>query len=143
MNDAELLDGFETSTLNQFPHEYHVRVAYLLVLKYGQDEAFQRMIDGIKGLASNFGLSASFIHITRTAAWIKIIGSQVEAPVPSSKFLDTHPDLLRKDLLEDYYNWGRLFTPKSRRTFVEPNRPFPAAPGELVPPPSATAPRRR
>lgn len=103
MNDAELLAGFETSMLNLFPHEYHVRVAYLLILKYGQDDAFDHMVAGIKGLASTFGLSPSFIHVTRTAAWIKIIGSQVEAAIPSGEFLDAHPRLLRKDLLEDYY----------------------------------------
>jgi hypothetical protein len=143
MKDADLLAGFERSTLNQFPHEYHVRVAYLLILKYGQEEAFDHMVAGIKGLASRFGTSPSFIHITRTAAWIKIIGSQVDIPLPSGEFLDNHPDLLRKDLLEDYYNWGRLLTPRSRRTFVEPNRPFPTSPGELKAPRLTSPPNRR
>lgn len=143
MTDAELLAGFETATLNQFPHEYHVRVAYLLILKYGQDAALDHMVAGIKGLASRFGTSPSFIHITRTAAWIKIIGSQVDGPLPSGLFLDTHPELLRKDLLDDYYSWGRLFTPKSRRVFVKPNRPFPNSPGDLSAPPPASPPSRR
>ena len=132
MNDHDLLEGFESSTLTHFPHEYHVRVVYLLILEYGPEEAEDRMVAGIRGLASNFGLSGSFIHITRTVAWTKIVASQIDQPMSSEEFVRAHPALLRKDLLDDYYAWGRLLTPGSRRRFVQPSRPFPTAPGELA-----------
>lgn len=134
MDDTELLQGFESATLTQFPHRDHVRTAYLLVLAYGPVEAETRMIAGIRGLAPNFGVSPSFIHTTRTIAWTRIIASQVDGPRSSAEFLARTPALLRKDLLDDFYGWGRLLTPKAFRKFIAPNHPFPSAPGGLAPP---------
>ena len=132
MDDLQLLEGFERRTLTRFSHEDHVRVAYLLIRKYGAQEAPDRVIAGLRGLAKNFGTPAFFLHVTRTVAWVRIIDGvdgvdRVDGkPRASADLLRAHPELHRRDLLDDYYSPFRLLGYRPRRTFVEPDlRPFP------------------
>jgi hypothetical protein len=129
MNDQELLAGFRRSRLDVFPHEDHLRVAYLLVREQGEAQGAQEFVRGLRRLAYRFGALPFMLHMTRTKAWIKLIAGEIDDPgQTSAQFLDAHPHLRRKDLLDDYYSWGRLNSLRARITFVEGNRkPLPAS----------------
>lgn len=131
--DEELLRGFEEGTLRRFSHEDHVRVAFLLVRRYGGEQAPDRMIAGLKGLARNFGTPAFLLHVTRTVAWIRIIEGLSGSAQTSDELLTGHPELLRRNLLHEYYGPLRLLGRRARRTFVEPDlRPFPRVAGSTA-----------
>lgn len=125
MDDAELLSQFEAGTLRAFPHESHVRVVYLLIRRDGPDAALQAMSAGILAMARARGLTRLF-HVTRTTAWTRIVAAAgADADGDSLEFLAAHPELGRRDLLDDYYSPGRLDTDEARTTFVEPDlKPF-------------------
>jgi hypothetical protein len=125
MDDDELLARFEAGTLDTLPHEDHVRVAYLLSRQHAVEDATKRMIDGLRGLAPRFGTSTAFLHVTRTAAWMRIIAG-TGGDGTSAAWLTAHPELRRRDLLDDYYSHGRLNNVVAWRRYVQPNkRDFP------------------
>jgi flavin reductase (DIM6/NTAB) family NADH-FMN oxidoreductase RutF len=129
MTDEELLRRFELGTLDgrDFPHERHVRVAWLLLREYGREAAFARLVAGIRGVARRAGRPEAF-HLTITRAWFELVAA---APV-----LDAHPELLDRSLLGRYYSPGALASGRER--WVEPDlRPLrlhapPAAPVDLA-----------
>jgi hypothetical protein len=59
-------------------------------------------------------------HVTRTTAWTGIVAA-AGGSVGSVEFLAGHPELTRRDLLDDYYSAGRLTTDEARTTFIEPD----------------------
>lgn len=122
MNDEELLRGFAAGTLRAFPHEDHVRVVHLLALRYGPDAALDQVSAGIRAMAIANGKPDAF-HVTRTVAWTRIVARLTAGAEAgdSLDFLSQHPELARRDLLDDYYSAGRLTTDHARTTFVEPD----------------------
>ena len=123
MDDDELLDRFRRSDLDQFPHELHVRVAYLLVREHGEAQGAAEFTQGLRDLAHRFGALPSMLHVTRTRAWVRLIASRADdVAQSSSQFLAAHPELRRKDLLDDYYTWPRLNSFRARRTFAAADR---------------------
>lgn len=129
-SDPDLLSGFRSGTLRAFPHEDHLRIVYLLVGECGPDEALAQVSAGIRAMAAAAGLSEKF-HVTRTIAWTRLVAAAVArdaalgAPASdSADFLSRHPELLRRDLLDDYYDAGRLSSPEARADWVEPDRPI-------------------
>ena len=129
-SDPDLLNGFRSGTLRAFPHEDHLRVVYLLVGELGPDEALVEVSAGIRAMAAAAGLSEKF-HLTRTIAWTRLVAAAVArdaesgaTATDSAGFLARHPELLRRDLLEEYYDPGRLTSPEARAGWVEPERPI-------------------
>ena len=135
MDDDELLARFRRSDLDEFPHELHLRVAYLLVRERGEAQGADEFIQGLRALAHRFGALPSMLHVTRTRAWVRLIASRADGDAESSaRFLAAHPELRRKDLLDDYYTWPRLNSLRARRTFTAADRqPLPGpAPSEVT-----------
>ena len=123
MDDDELLVRFRGSDLDRFPHEFHVRVAYLLVRELGEVRGGDEFSQGLRDLAHRFGALPSMLHVTRTRAWMRLVASRAaDAAGSSTQFLAAHPELRRKDLLDDYYTWPRLNSLRARRTFVAADR---------------------
>jgi hypothetical protein len=131
IDDEELLSRFRASRLDEFPHEFHVRVGYLLARERGETAGGDEFMRGLRALAARFGLLPSMLHVTRTRAWMRLIAASIQDPAQSSlEFLAAHPDLRRKDLLTEYYSWGRLNSIRARRRFVDADRrplPLPAS----------------
>ena len=117
MSDDELLDGFERGTLAAFPHEDHLRVAFLLTRRDGVDAAIERMSRRIRAMAIAGGDAAKF-HVSRTVAWVRIVDACRAGSF--EQLLTEHPELLRRDLLDDYYEPGVLTGTEARARFVEP-----------------------
>jgi hypothetical protein len=95
------LDDFEAGRIpgSEFPHERHLRVAWGLARRYPHEEAFRRLADGIRGIASRAGVPGKY-HETMTRAWFEL-AAQAES-------LDAHPELLDRSLLSRYYSPERL-----------------------------------
>jgi hypothetical protein len=119
-----LVDDFEAGTLDnsEFPHERHVQVAWGLAQKYGGNEGLDRLIAGIRRIATRAGRPDAY-HVTITRAWFQLI-----APVED---LSEHEELLDKTLLRRYYSPDRPAA--GRELWLEPDLhplelPPPAAP---------------
>ena len=96
-----MLDDFEAGCISgaEFSHEQHLRVAWGLSRRYPREEAFRRLADGIRGIASRAGVPGKY-HETMTRAWFEL-AAQAET-------LDAHPELLDRSLLSRYYSPERL-----------------------------------
>jgi len=123
VDDVELLARFEAGTLDEFPHESHLRVVYLLIQRDGADDALTAVGAGILAMARANGRPEAF-HVTRTTAWTRIVAALSAAEGDhggSREFLVGHPELIRRDLLDDYYSAGTLATDEARMTFIPPD----------------------
>ncbi|HOY81902.1 MAG TPA: hypothetical protein PLB92_07160 [Rhodoglobus sp.] len=120
--DFELLAGFDAGTLPRFPHDDHVRVVYLMVLEGGEQDALARVTAGIRAMAAANGKPEAF-HATRTTAWTRVIADRTAKGswADSHRFLAANPDLLRRDLLSDFYSDALLTSDAARLAFVEPD----------------------
>jgi hypothetical protein len=124
VDDDELLARFEAGTLPAFPHEDHVRTVYLLICRDGEDLALEAVTAGIRAMAAANDKPEAF-HVTRTTAWTRIVAGLIrDTGGMSEEFLERHPQLLRRDLLDDFYDAGRLTTDEARTNYIEPDRPF-------------------
>ncbi len=127
-SDPELLAGFDAGTLARFPHDDHVRVVYLMVREGGEQDALARVTAGIRAMAIANGKPEAF-HATRTTAWTRIIADRTTTGTwaDSHAFLEANPDLLRRDLLSDYYSEALLTSDAARAAFLPPDlAPLPA-----------------
>lgn len=106
-NPEALVAAFEAGRIDnsEFPHRRHVLVAWMLAHRYPHEEAFRRLVAGIRGIAARAGHPEAF-HETITRAWFMLI-AQAET-------LDQHPELFDKSLLGRYYSVARLAEGRSR-----------------------------
>ena len=123
--DADLLAGFEDTTLEVFHHEDHVRVAWLFVGRHGLPDAIGQFSRALKRFAEAKG-KPNLYHETITWAFLLLIGERL-ARQPSAtwtEFAAQNPDLLawKPSLLDRYYRNDTLWSDLARRTFVMPDR---------------------
>jgi hypothetical protein len=111
-DDTELLRRFEAGELgaSEFPHERHIRVAWLLARRDAREVAFERLASGIRGIVARAGRAGAF-HLTMTRAWFELIAGIDD--------LDAHPELLDRGLLRRYYSAEMLAAGRER--WVEPD----------------------
>ena len=120
MNDDELATRFDEGTLAAFPHELHVQLTRAKLARMPEADALESIRSGIRRMAAAAGAPEKY-HETRTVAWFRLIAAGT-----------AHEQLMRRDLLDDYYSPALLNSQGARTAFVEPDlRP-------LVEPPSAT-----
>jgi hypothetical protein len=110
--DAQLMAAFEAGDIDNaaFPHERHVRVAWMLAQRYPGEEALQRLIAGIRGVARRAGHPGAY-HETITRAWFLLVAAVDD--------LGQHPELFDKTLLSRYYSPDRLAAGRER--WLEPD----------------------
>jgi hypothetical protein len=121
LTDAEFLRRFEAHALDSFSHRDHLRVAFAYARRGGLEAA----VEGarrIRGFAEALGDRRKY-HETMTVGWARIVGRRAveSAPLTFPAFLDTHPELLRRDLLHAHYSRALLSSPQARTAFVEPD----------------------
>lgn len=129
VHDDELLQAFEQAAiqLEDWKHETHVRVAWIMIDRYGVDEAVGRMRDGIKRLnAANGVVDAlhSGYHETLTVAWLRVIDAirrSRGAESSSQAFFDEHTQLHSKMMLRLFYSRDQIMSAEAKATFVEPD----------------------
>jgi flavin reductase (DIM6/NTAB) family NADH-FMN oxidoreductase RutF len=112
MNQSELMTAFESGTIESadFPHAHHVHVAWGLAQKYGAQEGLQRLVSGIRQIATRAGRPEAF-HLTITKAWFELIATVDD--------LHSAPELLNQTILSRYYSPARLAEGRDR--WLEPD----------------------
>ncbi len=117
-----LVDAFEAGEVENvdFPHAKHVHVTWILAHRYPHEEAFSRLVAGIRGIAERAGRPTAY-HETITRAWFELIADVDD--------LSMHPELLDKGLINRYYSAQRLADGRER--WLEPD----LHPLRLPPPP--------
>ena len=122
---AGLLADFEAGRIDpaSFPHREHVRVSYELLERHFFPEALLHLARGLRRLAAKAGRSEAY-HETITAAFLAVIGERRlgDHYADWEDFAARNPDLLRKGLLEKFYEPSALQSPVARETFILPRR---------------------
>jgi hypothetical protein len=136
-SDDEFLEAFESASVpaGRFPHEAHLRMAWLSVTRLGADAALERVTTGIRRLAAAHGHAPRY-HDTLTRAWVCVV-AHAEASAGHAAFdqlLATHPELLDRQLLLRHYSRERLFSPQARSRWLAPDLlGIPGGPGSDLP----------
>jgi hypothetical protein len=124
-DSGSLLSKFEAGRLNpsRFHHRDHVRVSYELLERHPFPEALLHLARGLRRLAANAGHPEAY-HETITAAFLALIAERRAGSAHDGweDFAARNPDLLRKQLLEDWYEPETLRSGVARKTFVLPPR---------------------
>ncbi|MEO8262836.1 MAG: hypothetical protein ABI566_09730 [Pseudolysinimonas sp.] len=128
IDDDELLARFAANTLPAFPHEEHLHVVFVKSARSTPDETLEFMRDRIRAMATANGKPEAY-HDTRTAAWVQlIIAARAGFTGDFTRFLAEHPELIRRDLLSDYYTDALLTSDQASAAFIAPDlRELPAA----------------
>ena len=122
MDDDELLDRFERTALAVFPHEEHLRVVFAQSARAELAATMDFVRGGIRRMAAANGKPEAY-HDTRTVAWVRrVVAAREGFTGDFAAFLDAHPELRRRDLLDEHYSPELLNSDAARTAFVEPDR---------------------
>jgi flavin reductase len=136
LHDDEFIATFERGGFggDAFPHQAHVRMAWLYVTRLGPEAAIDRATEGIRRLAMANGREPLY-HDTVTRAWVYLVADAI-ANSPSAnfrEFMARNPQLLEKQLLLEYYSPDVLSSSQARATWIAPDvAPIPGAPGSSL-----------
>jgi hypothetical protein len=125
LSDDAVLQAFENCRLDpaKFHHDDHIRLAWLCVQRYGAREAETKLLDGLRRFAQRAGVPQKFMYTT-TIAWARLVAAaQTTSPGPNnfSVWIESHAELLDRQLLARHYSPGRLETEEARTGWVEPD----------------------
>ena len=138
MDDAALLEGFETCTLPKhlWTHQAHVRVAWLHLRRDAFPDALAKMGAGIRELNMAHGVEngpSSGYHETLTCAFMCLVWATIQsagAGESSLEFCDANPHLLARTLPRLFYTRERISSADAHLRFVAPDlAPLPRPPG--------------
>lgn len=122
MDDNELLERFAGNTLPAFPHEEHLRVVFAQSARAGLEPTIDFVRAGIRRMAAAHGKPEAY-HETRTLAWVRrVVAARVGFAGSFDEFLAAHPELRRRDLLDEHYSPELLTSDEARQAFVPPDR---------------------
>ena len=125
MNGREFLRAFHDCKLSSedFRHNGHLRLAWLVLRGHGLEEALRLLSVGIRQFASFKGVEDMY-NETLTQFWVRIVNHAIQRH-PSvqefEQFIDTFPILLDKHL--PYSHWRRetLGSSRARSGWLEPD----------------------
>ena len=120
--EEELVHGFESGTLGEFPHASHVRLTLVYLRRHGRDDALRRMTDGLQKFVALKGVPEKF-HITLTRAWLDLLDSaRLAHPEANPEILvQICPELLNKDALLRFYSRELLASDAARTGWLPPD----------------------
>lgn len=124
-DDLAFLRRFESCELpeSEWTHLAHIRVAWICTRLQGQDEAMQRIRDGILRYNTCVLDRPHKYHETVTVAFARLVADRMREGETWSSFSTRIEDLLDADspVLLRYYSSERLFSDPARMTFIEPD----------------------
>ncbi len=136
--DLAYMDNFNKLLISpeSFHHREHLRIAYILICKYGVDEAHSILRTGIKSFLNHAGVDGSKYHETLTYAWILAIYHFMNISEDSysfDKFITSNPVLLNKNIMNSHYSQSILMSEKAKQKFIKPDRePIPVHHSKVV-----------
>jgi hypothetical protein len=125
LNDDEFVRAFENCELagSLFHHADHVRLTWIYVCRFGESDATERVVAGIRRFAERNGSPKKF-HFTQTCAWVRLIAAAQRGSADAKtfeKFIEAHLELLDAGALARYYSKSLLDSPGARAGWVEPD----------------------
>jgi hypothetical protein len=131
LSDDDFIAAFEARLLDDFPHRFHLRVAWIYINRLGVEGAIARLRSEIQDLASGRGQGTKY-HETITQAWTYVVAHAAADVGQAAGFegvLQRHPELLDKHLLLKHYRPETLGGTEARQSWVAPDvRELPAVP---------------
>ena len=131
-DDVHFIEQFNSLALppSAFDHRAHVRTATVLVLQLGAEQAYEHLKERLLAFLKHLGAPATKYHETVTYAWVALVAEALrdddEPSANADEFMDRHPELLRKDILEDYYSSQLLKSDQARSMLTFPDiQPLP------------------
>jgi hypothetical protein len=130
LTDQEFCDAFESLRIPKevFHHREHIRLAWIYLTHYAEEEAIARMVQGIRAFAKHHGVEGKYHH-TITLAWMQLVLHAIRNSPRAPHFCcfaHANPHLLHQRLLSDYYSSEALRQNAARAGWIEPDlRPLP------------------
>ena len=128
--DEDFRGAFESLRIpsEMFHHREHIRLAWIYSCHFPQEQALERMVQGIQAFAKHHGVLSKYHH-TITVAWMRLVRHSVRQAPPAPEFnafAGAHPRLFNPRLLEYYYSKARLQSDAARHDWLDPDlRPLP------------------
>src|SRR5262245_47386252 len=123
MNDAELVQGFESGELEKFPHESHVRVAWCYLKQDPILVALPRFRAALQRFAAGKGKPERYHETITIALMLLIADMRGDAGESWEEFAARNPELLLWPcpLLTKLYPAEILDSVRARQVFVLPD----------------------
>lgn len=131
LGDDRFVADFEAGLYphDRFRHGDHVRLAWIYLRRFGEDEARERIRRGIRQFTRQ-ALAERKYHETATIAWLGLVAIAVRLSPRIGDFgifARLHGWLFQKDALLAFYSRERLASEAARRGWAEPDvAAFPA-----------------
>ena len=106
-----------------FSHRDHVAVAYTAVRRHGFFDGLAIVATGLRALATRAGAPEKF-NATVTLACVSLIAERMTADEAqdADAFIRCNPDLLARDVLENWFSRERLASPLAKTMGLLPDR---------------------
>lgn len=105
--------------LHEFNHRAHLRFAWLLLRRAPLLEACITMRETLKAFAARAGKPALY-HETVTVAFMSVLAECMadSGAIGFAELIAAHPELCRRNLLDQYYAPEVLASPRARGQFI-------------------------
>lgn len=125
MDDSEFAKAFHQATLpnEEFRHQGHLRLAWLVLRKHNLDEATICVTNGIKEYATAKS-AADMYNETLTRFWLKLVDHTLKESMRTIGFqelLQRFPLLLDKQLPLKHWTQSVLMGSEARQHWVQPD----------------------
>ncbi len=105
----------------QFTHAEHIRMGWLYLVNYGQDEGAERFRDALKRFTKSIGAESKY-HETITCFFLHEISARIDGG-DWIDFKAANADLFDgKTLLNRHYSPAAINSSLARRQYVAPDR---------------------
>lgn len=126
LTNAEFEQQFATCQLDSslFSHEAHLRLAWIHIQQYGQQQAEINIQKQLQDFVASLGATDKY-HATLTVAAVRIVGHFIKnsSAETFSQFMEEYPRLKTafKGLVEQHYSFDIFSSDAARSSFVEPD----------------------
>ena len=126
LNDTQFEQQFKSCKLDPtlFCHEAHLRLAYIHIGKYGQDQAITNVCDQLKGFVTHLGATDKY-NTTLTIAAVKTVYHFMQKGKANDfkGFIAAFPQLKYEfqRMMQSHYDFDVFNSQKAKKTFLKPN----------------------
>ena len=122
---ADVVHKFESCHYgkDEFPHFRHLAVAAWYLSHYSPEESLERLRENLLRFTSHHGVTA--YHETITRFWLRLAQGHLRSARPEDPLVDRInalvQQLLRKEILFDYYSRERVMSQEARAAWLPPD----------------------
>lgn len=126
LTDQAFEEQFANSSLDPtlFTHEAHVRLAWIHIIKYGEQKAIQNITEQIQNYVRHLGATEKY-NETLTVAAIKAVKhfTQKGNSETFNEFISTYPRLKQnfKEIIDQHYGFDIFNSLEAKTKYLEPD----------------------